>query len=59
MTHHSPNLAQMLKAVRKAGMKAERIERGVDGKIAIIVGCNGKEEGVNPWDEVLKDEDQV
>jgi hypothetical protein len=56
---HQADLARMLKAMRSAGMKVDRVERGVDGKIAIIVDRNGNEETCNPWDEVLKDEDKV
>jgi hypothetical protein len=57
---HCPqaDLARMLKAVRKAGMKVDRIERGADGKIAIIVDRNGGTEN-NSWDEVLGGEDQA
>jgi hypothetical protein len=48
------DLARMLKAVRAAGMKAERIERAVDGKINIILAENGNSKNENPWDEVLE-----
>ena len=40
-------------ALRAGGMKVERAEVAVDGKLNIIVDRNGKEETRNPWDEVL------
>jgi hypothetical protein len=53
------DLTRAVRALKAAGQKVERIDIGADGKLSVIVERNGKEESVNPWDEVLKDEDQV
>jgi hypothetical protein len=59
MTHHGlssfkqADLTRAVRALKAAGVKVERVEIGADGKVAVIVERNGKEESVNPWDEVL------
>jgi hypothetical protein len=60
LSHFSQaDLARALKAMRAAGVNGH-IETRADGTLKIVVERgNGKKESVNPWDEALKDEDQV
>jgi hypothetical protein len=56
------DLVKALRAMRAAGVKAERIEVAVDGKINIVLAENCSNKNENPWDEVLrgsKDENQI
>jgi hypothetical protein len=52
------DLTRTVRALMAAGVKIERVEVAVDGKVNVVVTSNGKEE-TNPWDEVLEDEDQT
>jgi hypothetical protein len=51
------DLSRAVRALKDAGVKIDRVEICADGKLAVIVDRNGKEDGEttpNPWDRVFE-----
>jgi hypothetical protein len=52
------DFVRAVRACKAAGVKVERIDIAVDGKISVFVKRNGNTENINTWDEVLGDHDR-